>query len=62
VIGMVGLKTLLRQRSALEAIMKELDNTASLETSEGLHYLRTLTLLVLTEMNIDELEQKKVAH
>jgi len=51
-------KQLRERRKALQSVKMRLNSKASLRTPEGMQYVRCLALLAMTEMQIEELQNK----
>ncbi|UYZ13737.1 hypothetical protein A6764_01755 [Brevibacillus sp. WF146] len=57
---MKQLKRLIEQRCRLLALKEKLNSKATLNSNEGMMYIKLLVKLVLLEMEIESLTQKKV--
>jgi DNA repair protein RadC len=57
---MKQLKRLIEQRCRLLALKEKLNSKATLNSNEGMMYVKLLVQLVLLEMEIESLTQKKV--
>lgn len=56
---MQRMQELLKQKKQLKEFKRTLDKNASLETWEGMMYARTLTRLVLIELELESMEKEK---
>ncbi len=52
-------KQLQKRKKALQSVRKRLNEQASLRTVEGRQYIRCLAMLVITEMQLKELQGMK---
>ncbi|OUS74855.1 hypothetical protein B1748_19935 [Paenibacillus sp. MY03] len=53
------IKQLQERKKALQSVRKRLDGNAPLHSKDGLRYMRCLAKLVMTDMQIEQLQSMK---
>ncbi len=52
------IKQLQERKKALQSVRKRLDSNAPFHTKDGLRHMRCLALLVMTELQLEKLQEK----